>query len=265
MAWKRKPMPTISGYESLGDDVRAKRFLDFKLNQLLTTEDPVWEFRDEFASRGEVVNFVIERFEYPIVRGVPNDKHTMNWFGGRECYTITADYWQDAAETLRTLILSEKREGRGAKGMGDCEDTSVLLVDLFLERGWGAWECLGRVYRGSRLLGGHGWPLVQDERGGWRLVESTLDEPKPWPDGYPRVNPAKNDWRVGDLRYRADVRFNRTHYYEWGRTIDSYLAMEYGEKETREKYREIERAWRSPVKPLRRAGLLSRLRWRRRR
>jgi len=138
MAWKRKPMPTISGYESLGDDVRAKRFLDFKLNQLLTTEDPVWEFRDEFASRGEVVNFVIERFEYPIVRGVPNDKHTMNWFGGRECYTITADYWQDAAETLRTLILSEKREGRGAKGMGDCEDTSVLLVDLFLERGWGA-------------------------------------------------------------------------------------------------------------------------------
>jgi len=213
MAWKRKKFPTIPGYESEGDTVRAKRWLDFVINQLLDTGDPVWETKGELGSREEVVNFVIEQFAYPMKRGRPTDQHYKNYFESQSCHQISADFWQMASETLRTLRLNRKKANE--RGVGDCEDTSVLLVDLFLEKGWKAYEVLGRVYREDKLLGGHGWPIVQDENGDFRLVESTLDEPKKWPDGYPHVDPSKNDWKVGDLTYHGDIKFNRKVYMEW--------------------------------------------------
>jgi len=45
MSWVKKEFPLIVGYESLGNDVRAKRFTDFKIYQLLDTFDPIWQFR----------------------------------------------------------------------------------------------------------------------------------------------------------------------------------------------------------------------------
>jgi len=255
MVWKRKKFPAIPGYESKGDNVRAKRWLDFKLNQVLDTGDPVWEY--EFGNRKEAVNFVIKQFKYPMVRGKPNDKHYNNWFACNCCHTVSADYWQKASETLRTLRLNKK------KGIGDCEDVSILLTALFLEENWKAWECLGRVYRGDRLLGGHGWPLVRDENGDWRLPEATLDEPKEWPEGYPKVNPKGNDWKVNNLRYHASAKFSRSHYYEWseGKGIGDYLEMDFDSKNKREKFEEIQRAFEVPVSPIEQAGLLAKLRW----
>ena len=126
-------------------------------------------------------------------RGRPTDKHYKNYFDCQSCHRISADFWAQASETLRTLRLNQKKANE--RGVGDCEDVSCLMVDLFLEKGWKAWECLGRVYRNDRLLGGHGWPIVQDENGDWRLPEATLDEPKKWPDGYPEV---------GSLRERLE-------------------------------------------------------------
>jgi len=254
MPWERKKFPTIPGYESKGDNVRAKRWLDFKLNQVLDTENPVWEC--ELNSRKEAVNFVIKQFKYPMVRGKPNDKHYNNWFACNCCHTVSADFWQKASETLRTLRLNKK------KGIGDCEDVSILLTTLFLEEDWKAWECLGRVYRGDRLLGGHGWPIVRDENGDWRLPEATLDEPKKWPEGYPKVNPKGNDWKVDNLRYHASMKFNRSHFYKWkGESVEEYLEMDFDEKNRREKFAAIQEAFDAPVSPVEQGGLLSKLRW----
>jgi len=44
--------------------------------------------------------------------------------------------------------------------------------------------------------------------------------------------------------------------------ITFYLCLARRHKERRRKYEEISVAWRLPVKPLRRLGLLGRLRWR---
>jgi len=112
-------------------------------------------------------------------------------------------------------------------------------------------------------LGGHAWPIVQDpDSGKWYLIESTLDES---PDEYPEIDPEVNWWQLNDLRYHAWVKFNREHYYEWrGGSqvgIKEYLKLSQRLKETREKYEEIQRAWRRRVKPLRRMGVLGKLRW----
>jgi len=258
MPWKRKKFPTIPGYESKGDNVRAKRWLDFVINQLLDTADPVWEYKDELESKKNTCNLVISQFLYPMRHGKPNDKHYNNWFACNCCHTVSADYWQQASETLRTLRLNKGR------GVGDCEDVSILLTTLFLEKNWKAWECLGRVYRDDRLLGGHGWPIVKASEDDWRLVEATLENPKEWPDGYPKVDPSGNDWKVKDLTYHASVKFSRSHYYEWSGNegIGEYLEMEFEEKNRREKFEAIQKAFETPVSPVKQAGLLSKLRWR---
>ncbi|GAI30234.1 unnamed protein product, partial [marine sediment metagenome] len=43
--WIKKEMPLIPGFESLGDNVEAKRWLDFKLDQILDTGAPLCEYR----------------------------------------------------------------------------------------------------------------------------------------------------------------------------------------------------------------------------
>lgn len=259
MPWKRKEFPMIPGYESKGDNVRAKRWLDFRLNQVLDTEDPVWEVKGELKDREGTVNYVLMDFKYPMKRGKPTDKHYNNWFDSNCCHQITADMWAKASETLQTLRLNQRED---EKGYADCEDTSILLVNLFLEKDWKAWECLGKVYRGDRLLGGHGFPLVQDENDDWRLVESTLDEPKKWPNGYPQVDPSENDWKVKDLTYHASMKFNRSHFYKWeGESMDEYLEIDFDEKNKKEKFEAIQEAFRTPVSPVKQAGLLSKLRW----
>lgn len=264
MPWVRKPFPTIPGYESKGDSVEAKRWVDFKINELLDTGDPVWEYRDELKSIKDICEFVIKEFDYPLRWGTPTDVHRNNWFSGLCCHQITLDYWQTASETLRTLRLNRLK---GKKGYGDCEDTSVLFVTLMEEKCHEAYECLGLVYRGDELLGGHGYAIFMDEVGVWRLYESTLDVPPPYPDGYPAIGPGANEWKVGDLRYVAWVKFNRREYYEWVEEgeksmISLYLNLTGRMKERRRKYEEIAKAWGLPVKPLRRLGLLGRLRWR---
>jgi len=264
MPWVRKPFPTIPGYESKGDSVEAKRWVDFKINELLDMGDPVWEYRGELKSIRDICEFVIKEFDYPLKFGMPTDVHRNNWFSGLCCHQITLDYWQSASETLTTLHTNRLK---GKKGYGDCEDMAALFVTLMLEKGYEAYMCLGLVFRGEELLGGHGWGIFRDEEGVWRLFEGTLDVPPPYPNGYPAIDPDANEWRVGDLRYVAWVKFNRQEYYEWTdkeeRSIISfYLDFTKRMKERRRKYEEISVAWRLPAKPLRRLGLLGRLRWR---
>jgi len=264
MTWTKKEFPTIPGYDTLGDNPAAKFWVAQQLNQWLDKADPVAEFASELKIREHACKFVIEKFDYPLIRGIPTDKHVNNWFSGMECYQISLDYWQPASETLRTLMLSQKKEGPAGLGMGDCEDTSIALVALFLEKGWKGMECLGAVYENGQLLGGHGWSIFQDEDGRWRIYESTLDEAPEYPSGYPLISPADNDWQVGGITYHADAKFDRTDYFEWGEavTLGRYLAIPSRLKETRAKYQAIERAWRVRTKPIRQAGFMSKIRWR---
>lgn len=264
MNWIAKPFPLIPGYDTLGDMTAAKWWVGQTLEKWLDKADPVPQFAEQLKVRAEICNFVIEKFEYPMVRGIPTDVHRNNWFSGMECYQISLDYWQKASETLRTFLLSQKAEGVVGLGMGDCEDTSILHVTLFLEKGWKAVECLGMVYEGGMPVGGHGWSLFQDEDGRWRIYESTLDEAPQYPSGYPLISPADNDWQVGGITYHADAKFDRTDYFEWGEavTLGRYLAIPSRFKETRKKYQAIERAWALRTKPIAKAGFMSKLRWR---
>lgn len=256
MSWKRKEHPTIPGYESKGDSVLAKRWLDFRINQLLDTWDPVWEYT--FGSKKDICNFVIRDIKYPMRRGKPSDKHYANWFDCLCCHQITSDYWSLASETLRTLRLNKD------KGVGDCEDTTILFVTLFLQHDWKAQACFGKVYRDDNLLGGHAFGIFEaEEDDKYRLYESTLDEPPEYPNEYPIVDLSKNRWEIGNIIYEADLRFDRDYYWEWeGSSMDEYLEKRFEDKERREKYEAIQSEWQIPVSPLKEAGILSALRWR---
>jgi len=258
LSWIKKDFPYIAGYEELGDNVEAKSWLSFKLNQLLDTGDPVWEYKTILKTRRDVCNFVISQFDYPMVRGRPNDVHKNNWFGGLCCHQITQDMWQSASETLRTLRLNQLR---GGKGYGDCEDVSVLFVTLILEKRHQAYECLGYVARDGEVLGGHGWAIFQDEDFTWRLYEATLSTPPQYPGGYPVVDPEGNDFKVGDVTYHAWAKFNRYEYYEWEDGMKNYMGLKFKLKETRRKHEAISKAFQQKTKPLVRLGFLGKLRW----
>jgi len=261
MNWTKKEMPLIPGYESLGDDVAAKRWLDFKLTELLDTGDPVWEYRDELKTRKDICDFVIQQIDYPFHLGAPTDKHYNNWFDSGCCHQITEDYWQQASETLATLRLN-KRDGK--KGLGDCEDTSVLFVTLMLEKGFEAWECLGEVLQNSIPIGGHGWSIFKSDDSFWRIYESTLDVPPNYPEGYPRIDPDETSWKVEGLTYQAYAKFDRHEYYEANdaeETMKKLTSLPFKAKETRRKYEAIAKAWGKGTKPLSKANILSRARW----
>ena len=259
--WVKKDFPTIPGYESHGDQVEAKRWLDFLINQLLDTGAPLQEYRDKLKTREAVCNFVISEFDYPLVRGLPSDVHRNNWFQNLCCHQVTMDYWQTASETLRTLHLNQ-REGK--KGYGDCEDVSCLFVTLFLVNQWEAWECFGAVLQEDTLLGYHGWSLFQDGAGTWRLYEATLSVPPGYPAGYPPIDPDATEWSVDGLTYEAFTKFNSKEYYETAEDdlMGRYRQIALKRKETKRKHQAISEAWGIKTKPLVKPSLLTKIRWR---
>ncbi|RLI87523.1 MAG: hypothetical protein DRP01_01570 [Archaeoglobales archaeon] len=254
MTWKETEFPIFKGAKEVGDKVEAKRFWKFKLNELLDIDSEICqEFFGGLTTWRQVARKVIERVEYPFRMGLPDDKHTYNAYFGKykRCWTLTADYWDKVSEVVATLV-------------GDCDGSSIAIVGGCLIIGVEAYQCLGYLYKGDKILGGHAWPIVHDpESDKWYLVESTLDEV---PEEYPEIDPETNWWNMNELRYHAWVKFNNTHYYEWiggseSMGIKEYLKLGRKLKETREKYEAIRRAWRKRVKPLSRMGILERLRW----
>lgn len=270
--WVKKPMPTLPGYETLGDEVAAKRWVDFKLSKLLQADDelreyvtskiPGWGYN--LKSREDICNFIISAFDYPMVRGSPTDCHRNNWFSGLCCHQVTMDYWQTGVETLRTLRLNQRQ---GKKGYGDCEDVAALFAALFLMKGWPVWDCLGYVYEDAEMLGGHSFGLFQDENGIWRLYEGTLSTPPAYPRGYLIADPNVNYWHTKRLTYHTFARFSRVEYYEWERQdlaapLDGYLTLGLRGKETRRKHEAISAAWGIETKPLVKPSLFTKIRWR---
>jgi hypothetical protein len=76
------------------------------------------------------------------------------------------DFWLFPDETL-------------SLGIGDCEDSAILLAALLLAAGISPFcvrVILGKMYDANGvLLGQHAWTVYQDEGGVWRLLEATLD------------------------------------------------------------------------------------------
>jgi hypothetical protein len=97
------------------------------------------------------------------------------------------DRWQTALQTQ-------------TRGMGDCEDSAILLADWLAARGYDVRVALGKY--GD--IGGHAWCVVRLE-GIEYLLEST-SEGRPDFDQPPLVS------RIGS-RYVPEVLFDRWHLY----------------------------------------------------
>jgi len=263
------PPPNVPSLENSNPSM-AKRFTSICITHLIMHRQG-WLKRkmDELGidSMQKAIEFVIRNIDYPIVRGVPNDKHTYNAFNGKACYTINLDYWSCASETLMTYILNKKLYNRN--GMGDCEDGGILTTAFLRILNIPAYTVFGVVYKNSRLLGGHGWTVAEFPDKTWRLIETTLDIPPEWYNGYPEIDPEDNKWNVGGVTYEGLLKFDEAHYYEWmtkktktPKLLYIYLWFTKRNKHMLRKYQELEQAWGIRIKPLKKRGILSRLRWR---
>ena len=267
---KKKPfvIPSLEHYPP----ERAKRFTDAKITSLPRMRAN-W-VKEKMGELGildmrTAVEFGIRQVGYPLVNGVPDDWHEWNAYKGRDCYKVTEDYWDATWEVMMEVVLCRRQ---GCEPLADCDGSSEYITGMLRILGVDAWEVFGEVYRDSQPLGGHAYLYARFPDGKYKLIESTLDTPPKWPDGYPVIDPSTNKWRVGNITYVGDFRFNDEELYEWSETgsggeepgfrVRKHLEMTRRERERREKYDAIAEAYGVATKPHRKRGLLSRLRWR---
>lgn len=137
-----------------------------------------------------------------------------------------ADFWQFPHETL-------------ALGAGDCEDCALLLATLLLASGISPF-CV-RVVLGSLTPEGggkvhHAWPIYKDEKGCWRVLESTVDSvpknTKDWPladdlarqDSLPQYYPdlCLNQHHVWTVEHHRRIRNVAAYLYSKGQLPGLY-------------------------------------------
>jgi len=254
--------------------VYHQRFWPIKLNELIDYQSYlVQEFIKDCKDPKELADKVIKEIEYPFYAGAPDDLHIYNSFHGRFCRKVESDYWAKASECLAALI-------------GDCEDSTIAFVagaramgvkpeDVYVVFGY------VRNVRTGEVVGGHAWAVIIHESfgAGWRYVESTLDVP---PEEYPVVEDIRKPFTWGSWVLIPEILWNDVYYEELGMSISlsssvawflvkmrkkkrvrvGYFELKFKEKETRRKYEALRQMWGCDNKPLKKAGLLSKLRWR---
>jgi len=151
----------------------------------------------------------------------------------------------------------------------NCDGSAILCTALCgrivdRPRNRNVYDVLGVVKdRQGNILGGHAWTAVRyqevpEEIPRWHLIETTLDTP---PTRYPVIWSPRRPATIGDWTYEPWVLFNWSQYEEVGQAgLRKYCRLGLRQKETREKYQALQQTYRLPTKPLRRAGVLSRLR-----
>lgn len=239
--------------------ITGKRFWDFRLNELVDLySHQVAKYSKDLPSDPKMVaDAVIREVEYPFHLGQPDDTHVWNCFHGeyKFCRRVDLDFWQKASETAVLLV-------------GDCEDSSVLYTALAgqIVGPDDVYEVLGLVKDAETggILGGHGWsvckwaePNVSPGRPPFHLIESTLDIP---PSEYPIMVDFKAPYKLGKWIYEPMILFNWKNYIEIA-PLFQYLKISFKAKETRAKYEAIQQAWSMKTKPLRKAGIVAKLRW----
>jgi len=214
---------------------KDQRFWTFSLNELFDSDSVIIrQYIKDICSRRALCDKVIRDIQYPFDRyGNPTDVHIWNAFQGKKCYEIKLDFWQKGSETVAQL-------------MGDCEDSSILIVTCARAMNVPPneiYETFGYVREADsqRLLGGHGWAvfvLYDDKQ--FRLVESTLDQP---PVLYPIVRDIKKPFRINNIEYVPEWIFNWKEF-----EMVNEINPPKRKKETREKYLAIHQAWKIPTK-----------------
>lgn len=120
-------------------------------------------------------------------------RYQFDWYRGRP-----QDLWQYPEETL-------------ALRRGDCEDKAILLAALLLASGVSPFcvrVALGRLHWPNHKRTDHAWVLYRDERGVWRILETTLTTSS-WdmPDAAQLMLPGSG------LAYEPEFVFNRHHLW----------------------------------------------------
>jgi len=258
--WKPFPPPLVPGLDK-ASPYTAKRFYTTNLLDLVRDKMgliSLYRERLGISAPELAIKFVIKDIDYPFnLLGMPDDSHYLVAYGGNVVYSVLLDYWAADYETLLSYLVNRKI---GRHGYGDCEDTSILLGSLLRALGIKYWVVFGVVYKGSMLLGGHAWVIADLPFQGWSLLETTLDQMPPYPEGFPKINPDRNVYTVGDLVYVGMLRFNHEEYQEWvkegepeteiHRRFKDYLSIPREQKENVIKYRAIAFAWGIDAKPL---------------
>ena len=254
--------------------VRSQRFWPIYLNELVDH----WSYLprsyvSEIENPRELMDKLIREIRYPWHLGAPDDHHQYNCYHGeyKWCKTVREDYWDSGSEVLATKVAD-------CDGSAICGCTCARAMGVDPQNVYVVFGYVQRAGSGE-FLGGHAWLYIKHESfgEGWRYVELTLDQP---PKEYPLVPDITKplDWRGIELK--PELLWNdeiykpvatnlgfiiyQLHRY-WGvkEKILGYLDLKKRLKETRRKYSALRDAWGIDMKPLKKAGWLSKLRWRR--
>ncbi len=263
-------MPKVPSLED-SSSWTAKRFTSIALGNLLShRRNWIKKKMQELGIKTpkDAIEFGIKEVKYPLYMGKPDDLHVWNAYHGKNCFKVMKDYWDSCFDVMMEVVLCRRFK---CTPLSDCEGSSIYIAGMLRILNVECYEVFGEVYRSDKRLGGHGWLIAKLEDNKWHLIESTLDTPPEYPDGYPVIDVDGNDWTVGNLRYHGWLRFTETIYEEWiegdakmngGKRLDEYVKLTRKDKERWIKYKAIHEEWRIPTKPSVRRGLLSRLRWR---
>jgi transglutaminase superfamily protein len=116
----------------------------------------------------------------------------------------TREFWQFPSETI-------------ALRQGDCEDSAVLLASLLLAAGVSPF-CV-RVVIGSIKIAGdlipHVWTIYKDEKGIWRILETTAGDPGA-PGSWPKADSACEP--NAPPFYQPSICLNQFHVWRIGPT-----------------------------------------------
>ena len=166
----------------------------------------------------------------------PNDTHRLSAFIHFSLFpfsffkvtkTAWTEFWQYPAETL---II----------GIGDCEDTSILLGAILENLKYEYYIAIGKVYHDGELLGYHAWVQANIDKP--VLIETTLDKvPSSW---IAIDNIGQVFTNVGMIEYEAMLLFNKKETIIINEEI--FEPMKKGLRSTtkRSKVDKIRKEWR---------------------
>jgi len=172
-------------------------------------------------------DYVCRNISYPLTwDGKATDYHKISAFPSHigilgTSYRVsktTEEFFQYPGETLAW--------GSNGKGIGDCEDTSILLTSLLRN-----FMPPDRVFCiiGNYQIFGHAWVQVKLKDGNLAILETTLTSAPP------------NPWRLAGP-YSPYILFNDLVYLETGPIGTETRKFE------AQKLRQIRSLWRHPVK-----------------
>jgi len=232
--------------------LQDQRFFTFRLNELFDVDSQVIkDYVSNHPNAKDLADSIIRDVKYPFHMGSPDDTHLYNCYHGkyRWCKRIDWDYWQKSQETLTIFV-------------GDCEDSSIAFVTCCLHLKVPAYEIFGVVRDAAtnEILGGHGWSAFQLEEE-FRIYESTLDVP---PQEYPIYGDGSFESLLKPLTFESIIYdpewvFNKDDFRIvlkglLFKTIGFIGEVDYTSKikkkykDTIEKHRAIEKAWKQPTK-----------------